>query len=302
MVILIGGTGFIGKHIGIGLHKKGIKAISFSRNPDLRFLEEYAPSIIGEKISEFYETSQITNLKTATSLIYLASNSVPSTVNNNVELEYKKNVMPAMRVFDYITNITPTIRIVYLSSGGTVYGSGHCSPIGEGEELNPNTPYAYGKIAIENYLRLLGNLKGLSYSIVRASNPVGRWHSNPEQGFIGAAIARIEAKLPIVIYGTGETVRDYVDADELANAMLRLALNCKASAGLIVNVGSGIGTSLNEIVEVLKVISGVNICVNYKPSRGTDLLYSVLDCNKIQEETGWSAKKGITELVESIWE
>lgn len=297
----MGGTGFIGKHLNIALHNSGIGSVCFSRNPDLEFLEKYTPNSTALQIDALFQEQQIDVIRSAASVVYLASATFPGMEGNSVENEMAKNIQPAIKVFDYAIKLNPKLRLVYVSSGGTVYGPGHTEPIQESQTLNPVTHYAFGKIAIENYLKLLGNSKGINFSILRASNPVGKWHKNPMQGFIGASIHRLKSGQPIGIFGSGEIIRDYIDADELCVAIIKLTSSENSQSQQIVNVGSGVGTSLNQIVDAIRDVSKMNFDVDYAPSRTTDLQYNVLDCSKMKSQAGWEATLNITGLVRKMW-
>ena len=301
MIISVGGTGFIGKHLNILMHEQGIKNFTLSRSPDFEFLDKHTPSTTAFNLGELDQPAVREQLASASALIYLASSSVPGSAKNTVESELELNVSPAISTISKISSINPNIRIIFLSSGGTVYGPGHSTPISETQALIPSTPYSYGKIAIEHYLELMANTSNLSYTILRASNPVGKWHKNQKQGFIGSAIENIRRSKPVKIFGNGETVRDYINADELALAILSVINQPEQSKNEIYNVGSGTGTSLNEILEHLHNITNTNFTTEYLPSRETDLNYNVLDCQKIKAELNWAAQDATSTIIENIW-
>ena len=301
MIIVIGGTGFIGKHLSVGLHTGKIKSLSVSRSPDAAFLIKNAPSSVPVEISELSSESNLAAIKSATALVYLASNSVPSSPKNCIISEWRSNVRPAIENITKIQAINPRIRVIYLSSGGTVYGPNHSTPISENSQLLPVTPYAYGKIAIENYLKFLSQTSESSYTILRVANPVGHWHKNLSQGFVNAAIANIKAGVPITIFGNGENIRDYVDVDEVCEAIIMISENLEESKNKTWNVGSGSGSSLNQIIDELKTLSNSAITINKLPKREGDLEYNVLDCRKIHSELGWQAQLNLTKIIEKSW-
>jgi UDP-glucose 4-epimerase len=302
MIITIGGTGFIGKHLAVLLHRNGIANISLSREPDIEFTRKFAPSMQTISIQNLENELDEKKILAAKSLVYLASNSVPSSESNTISREIENNVIPAISNIDKLLSVNPDLRIIYLSSGGTVYGPGHRQPICEDEPSNPVTPYAFGKITIENYIKYLGSSRGVKYTILRASNPVGKWHRNPKQGFIGASIAKIRAGEAVQLYGTGKIVRDYIDADELAEAILQTATRSSLSNSQILNVGSGIGTSLNHILDSFRDILGKELHVENHVGRLSDLSYNVLNCSRIKSELGWQSSINVDQIVKKMWQ
>ena len=301
MIILIGGTGFIGKHLCVAMQEKGIEGACYSKNPDRQFLQDHCPDIRAIEIDNLLQAESRAIISKARAVIYLASNSYPAKKNNSALLEIDNNLNPAIKTLEAILDINNQLRVVYLSSGGTVYGSGHNHPIPEHTVLKPETPYAFGKIAMEQYLQLKANTSPASFTILRASNPVGQWHANLKQGFIGASISRVLHNESVRIFGDGHVIRDYIDADELAAGILLAIDRMDESGNRIWNIGSGVGTSLNDIVRDLAKVSGREIDVQYSEARNSDLEYNVLDCRKIQAELGWTAQTGIHEIVAKAW-
>lgn len=302
MIIIIGGTGFLGKHLSIALNKEKIRHLSLSRNPDFDFPSKFAPLTRVDRVSSLKSDENIESLRNAKLIVYLASSSTPASRMNSVELEIENAIKPAIHTLSEITSVNANAPIVFMSSGGTIYGDGHTSPINEHSQIQPSTPYAYAKQSIESYLQYLANTSESKYTILRASNPVGKWHKNPRQGFIGAAISRIMNNESLTIFGDGTAVRDYIDADEVAEAIIQIYKKPKVSENKIWNLGSGVGTSINDIIATLRVISNSEFEVQYNEGRATDLAYNVLDCKRINNELGWKATRSINDLLISAWQ
>lgn len=302
MIVLIGGTGFLGKHLCELLHKKGVTAVTFSRNPDREFLAKYAPSIAAYRLVDGLEEEHRAIFSKATSIIYLASQSFPGTDAYDVGKELYGNLSDLVNILSEAVSINPSLDIKFLSSGGTVYGPNFASPISEQSITNPITPYAFGKISAENYIRYLANTSDAVYTILRVSNPVGRWHKNPEQGFIGASLKKLVLNEPICIYGDGRVVRDYVDADEVAESILMSLEDPVASRNKTWNVGSGKGYSLNQLIEKIEFITDSKLQIKTLPARAVDLPYNVLDCSKINKELNWHARKDIDFIIKNVWD
>ena len=302
MITLIGGTGFIGKHLAIHLHREGVLAATFSRQPDIKFLDTHAPSIKAFNLYQSFETDFIETVENSSSLVFLASTSFPSLKIYNFKDEFKKNTVNYIEILEKVIKINPSIHILFLSSGGTVYGPNHSQPIIENSPTNPTTPYAFSKIVLENYIRFLTNTTDTSYTILRTSNPIGIWHRNPRQGFIGASLENLAQNVPIKIFGNGETIRDYIDADDVAKVLLICIKNHKKSKNKLWNVGSGYGHSLNEVASVIQKVTENNLPIERLPARNSDLAYNVLNCASIKGELGWEANADINEIIKKIWQ
>ena len=209
-------------------------------------------------------------------------------------------------IFDITTNIVPTVnllqlavrygvsRIIYPSSGGTVYGPTECHKITEGHKTEPISSYGIHKLAIEKYLALFRYMYGLDYYILRISNPYGpmQWGSL-NQGIIGVYCRSIVQGGQIEVWGDGSVTRDYLYMDDTTDAFIK-AMSATASQRLF-NIGSGIGTSINGLIEILREVYSKPFEVAYKPGRQVDVLRNVLDPSLAAEELDWRPIVGIKE-------
>jgi UDP-glucose 4-epimerase len=175
---------------------------------------------------------------------------------------------------------------VFASSGGTVYGEARTPTIDEDHPTNPMSSYGIAKLAIEKYFHLYGVLYGVDYVIARIANPFGLFQMpNTGQGLVATLLGRVRRGEAIEIWGDGENVRDYLYIADTVDALLRLAE--KGSAGGIYNVGSGTGTSINELITHIAEIVGRTPLVKYSPARGIDVRRNVLDARRLIRDTGW---------------
>lgn len=175
-------------------------------------------------------------------------------------------------------------RLVYLSSGGTVYGPGAPVPTPEETVCDPISLYGVSKLATEKILSVHARQRGLDHVVLRVSNPYGPWQLGRNgQGVIGAWLARAIAGQQIEVWGDGSVVRDYVYIDDLVDA-IRAAIAYRGGERVF-NIGSGRGESLREI---LGVIEGLRpVAVRYAPARPVDVPVSLLDVRKAEAELGW---------------
>jgi UDP-glucose 4-epimerase len=179
-------------------------------------------------------------------------------------------------------------KVIYASTGGAIYGEAKFLPATEDHPVNPEAPYGASKHAVEHYLYIWKLLHGLDYTALRYPNVYGpRQNPHGEAGvnaiFIGLML---EGKRPR-IFGTGEQVRDYLYVDDVVEANV-IAL--EKGDGEILNIGTGVGTSVNDIVRELKSILGFDSDPIYEPPRPGEIQRIYLDAARAKEKLGWSPK------------
>lgn len=301
MLVLIGGNGFIGRHVTVLAHCRSLPALVVGRAPDAAFLREHAPSATAMALADYDDAAGEAVLQQARAVIYLASASVPSSHVDQPAQELPENVEPAFQRFLRILRLRPHLPIVFLSSGGTVYGSNGSERIAESEPLRPISPYGLGKVLAEQCLRFCGDAAGQRFAVLRVSNPVGRWHRDPRQGLVMAVLRAIKSGMPVTIYGDGSAVRDYLDADDVAEAILAVA-GAESPASGIWNVGSGIGRTVLEVVDLIGDVVGRRPEVRFLPARGVDVPRAVLDPTKMRRDFGWMARTELRRSIEKLLE
>jgi UDP-glucose 4-epimerase len=187
---------------------------------------------------------------------------------------------------------SPHIPIMFASSGGTVYGEAENLPVSEDHPLRPKTAYGVSKTASEHYALLYRRLWGLDTRVVRLSNPFGP--GQDIRGQLGAAsifAARALAGDGIEVWGDGSAIRDFIYVDDAISGLLAImSVPPGRFSGLdpVINIGSGRGVSLHELISLLTHIIGESIEVLYKPARDFDVHANVLDITRARRLLGWS--------------
>ena len=282
-VLVLGGNGFIGSHVVDQLLKSGHKVRVFDRSP-----EKYRSPLnsVDYRLAAFENIPALAEALEGIDVVcHLISTTVPSTSNLDPISDVEGNLINTLRLLHLMVQKGVT-RIVYLSSGGTVYGIPDVIPIPETHPLKPVCSYGVVKVAIENYLHMFGLLHGVKYCVLRASNPYGeRQGHSGVQGVIGTFSAKMLAGEAIEIWGDGTVVRDFIHVSDLANICVRA---CESSIETVINVGSGIGHSINEIISTLEKVSGTTAQVTYKNSRSYDVPEVVLDISKARIGFDWN--------------
>jgi UDP-glucose 4-epimerase len=294
--LLIGGNGFIGSHfidILINNNHK-VRVFDFQmekfRTPNKR---------VDYRIHSF---DDIENLESALDnidiVIHLASATVPSNSNDKALLEIDKILKPSIILFDLLVkkNIS---KIVYFSSGGAVYGNVDKNTIDEATQFNPISSYGIIKSTLEYYLNLYQRIHGLNSLIIRPSNPYGPRQNNiVSQGVISTFLRKKFQKEDLLIFGNLDIRKDYIYIDDLINITYRLIENDLIG---VFNVGSGLGTTLNEIIEVINILDKEKVNLVIQNSLSSDVSSFVLDINKTTNYTNYPPKVNIKEGIISTW-
>ncbi len=183
-------------------------------------------------------------------------------------------------------------RVVFASSGGTVYGDGAATPTPETAPKLPASPYGTAKLTSEYYLATFAQLFGLEAVALRYSNVYGpRQNPHGEAGVVAIFGRRMLAGEPVTIYGNGEQTRDLVFVEDVAAANVLAAerplpalttLDARAY-----NVGTGVETSVNRLAELLAAAAGNTSKIGRAPARAGEILRSALDVGKAARELGW---------------
>ena len=299
MLIIVGGNGFIGRHLRNLLLAKGEDSVIISREP-ARARQWSAPGEMFVSASDFNGELGCELIGKARALIYLATTSTPATFADNPWKEVTQNVEPAAELFLKFATKNPKTKRILISSGGTIYGNSPKNLIDEDQEAAPISAYGLGKLMIEQALEFAGRTYGVNYNILRISNAIGRHHQSTAQGVVPAAIRCLQAGNPFNLIGDGSIVRDFVDADDVAEAIWS-ACNDQHFNDKIWNVGSSKGISVLEILSLVEKISGKKLNISHSPRRNLDVTRIVLNCERIASDIGWRARRDISKTIEDLW-
>jgi UDP-glucose 4-epimerase len=296
--LVVGGSGFIGTHLVGRLIVDGHMVRLYDRNPS-RFLAvpwevEYVEGELGNHglIREAVKGMEV--------VYHLVSTTLPKTSNDDPIYDVRSNLVDTLGMLE--TCVEAGVRkVIFASSGGTVYGPPETTPIAEDHPTNPISSYGITKLTVEKYLNLFRHLHGLDYAALRISNPYGPYQ-NPagQQGAIGVFLQRIYTGQPITIWGDGEVVRDYLYVSDLVDALV-LAAGTE-TRDRVLNIGSGRGVSLNQLVELMTLVVGEKPTVEYQPARSLDVPVSVLGIERAREELGWEPRVELSDGIARAWD
>jgi UDP-glucose 4-epimerase len=292
-VLVLGGSGFLGSHIVDAFHSSGHDVTVFDRHPE-RFRSQLSGIHFCQ--AEFGNRGELQAVlsKGFDIVIHLISSTLPQSSNEDPIFDVQSNLVESIALFELCVKYSVR-KVVYFSSGGTVYGIPESIPVTERHSTQPLCSYGITKRAIEDYLYLFQSLYGLQYDVLRVANPYGvRQDPFRMQGVISIFLYKYLNDEEITIWGDGSIVRDYVSAVDVARACL-LSAHSKKSGTF--NVGSGVGLSLIDLLEILADVVGSKPNVKFLPSRNLDVPKIVLDCSHIYNELAWKPKTVLSEEI-----
>lgn len=294
--LVIGGQGFIGFNVVMSLFNHGWKVKVLDRNTTSKFDDINVKTLVGNVQDKDSLRSALIDVDV---VFYFISHSLPSSSRDNLNYELQNSLIALDNVLETMIDLNVK-KIVFPSSGGTVYGNIEDHNATESTELNPLSSYGQGKLLSEEIIKFYNRVHNIEYLILRISNIYGCHHYRKvEQGAVDIFIQNILDNKPITIWSSAEnTIRDYIFIDDFCDALIAL-LNRKKYG--IYNIGTGEGKKLTDIIEVIeKTLKKEAIIVRNNNYSGVSK--SVLDISKIINDCAWQPKfsleEGITKTIE----
>ena len=284
-VLVMGGNGFIGNNIVEHLAKNGYEVEIY----DIAGKDNGYKNHIGNVLTDDNLEKLISDFD---NIIYLITSVSPKKSMDFPEKSYTQDIPMLLRVLDCCIKTGYGKKVIFSSSGGTVYGEGLNKILKEDEVIEePINHYANCKLACEKILLLYNKLYKMNNIILRISNPYGRGQ-NPSSG-VGAITTFTDKILKceeITLFGNGDTIRDYIDVYYVADAFLK-AIEYKNENNItpVFNVGSGIGLCLKDIIDIISSSLNVIPNINYLPERPFDVKSNILNTEKAQKYLGLKA-------------
>lgn len=286
-IIILGGSGFIGTNLAIELSKNHNNRITLvARNlKQLKKTAQLCKNKIFFREIELLPQSNFDAILEGQDIVYhLFSSTVPTTSNKQIAKEIKDNVELMSELLEACVRCH-TKKIIFLSSGGTVYGTENAWPFKEEMETYPINSYGMQKVMNEKLLYLYQYMHGLDYKVVRLANPFGPYQRpNGIQGVIATFIYKALKKEEITIYGDGSTVRDYIYIDDAVRAIVNIANGTNEEK--VFNVGSGKGVSIHQLKEIIEEVLELTLQAKYVKGRMVDVPINFLDISKYENIFG----------------
>jgi UDP-glucose 4-epimerase len=298
-VLLTGGAGFIGSWVGQALIDNG---------NEIFIIDDLSTGKIQNipKDANFVKA----DIKDRDRLEKIFKDFKPEVVNHHAAQMNVRNSVEDP-IFDAQVNILGTINLLELSiqheikkfmfasTGGAIYGEPEVIPCIEDTLPAPVSPYGISKYAVEQYLNYYKAVHGLSHVVLRYSNVYGpRQNPHGEAGVVAIFCDRIKYGNPCEIFGDGKQTRDYVYVEDVARANI-LSLNAKDA---ILNIGTAVETSVNDIVSKLRTVTNRDVQVVYSPRRRGEVDRIALEIKRAEELLGWSPHVSLEEGLSRTWE
>jgi UDP-glucose 4-epimerase len=296
-MLVLGGNGFIGSHLVDRLLAEGHRVRVFDKYEE-HFRKQLTE--VAYCVGDFGNRGMLSEALEGIDMVFhLISTTLPKTSNDDPAFDVQSNVIETIFLLEQC--VARKIRkVIYISSGGAIYGKPSVLPIPENCPTEPECSYGITKLTVEKYLALFNHLHGLDYVVLRPSNPYGsRQKPDGIQGAVSVFLGRVAQGKTIEIWGDGRVVRDYIFVDDLIDGIYRAAV--MQSHSRIFNLGSGMGHSLNEIVEVIRKVTGRQIDVAYKAKRSFDVPTIYLDIFRAKQELSWMPSVSLEAGMEATW-
>ncbi|WP_026258714.1 NAD-dependent epimerase/dehydratase family protein [Uliginosibacterium gangwonense] len=286
-ITIFGGGGFIGSTIADRLLKDRHELRIFERprvEPYRQFSDDEKVEWLTGDLMSVHDVSEA--IDGVDVVLHLVSTTLPKNSNDDPLYDVQTNLVATLQLLSAM--VAKRVRkIVFISSGGTVYGNPTYLPLDERHPTEPRVSYGITKLAIEKYLLMYQSLHGIKANILRVANPFGeRQRVETAQGAVGVFLSKAIQNQPIEIWGDGTVTRDYLYVSDVADAFARAVDYDGAES--VFNISSGVGTSLNEMIILLERVLGRKVVRNYQPGRPFDVPTSVLANSLARQELGWA--------------
>jgi len=287
--IVTGGAGFVGSHLVDRLADEGSEVLVVDDLSTGR-LENLAQARTTGRVDFHQLDITASQLVEAfgrfepETVFHVAAQASVNTSMDNPAHDAKVNVVGSVNVLDAARQ-AGTQRVVFVTTGGALYGAAAKLPATEKTARKPESPYGVSKMVTEEYLKFFRSAFGLDYSIIAPANIYGpRQNPHGEAGVVALFLRAMLDRGRVVIYGDGRQTRDFVYVEDVVDALMRAA---HKGSGKLFNVGSGVETTVLEIYEQCAAATRFRGAAEFMPQRPGDILRSVLDASRAAKVLGW---------------
>lgn len=297
--LVVGANGFLGSHVVDSLCALGHEVSAFDRfsRREPRFVADGVRIIRGD----FLNNQDIAcAVKGQDEVFHFLSATTPLTAQHDPTIDVRVNIMQSIELFAACAR-AGVRRVHFASTGGAIYGGGSDKPLGEDSPTLPKSPYAIGKLTLERYLEYFKLEVGLDYRVLRISNPYGpRQNPDKPQGLIPIVLRRVLRGENVLQYGDGTMIRDYIYVEDLAKMIEASLLG--AGSHTTYNLGSGIGTSVREILALIREVTGRDFRIVRQQTPPTFVNQVVLDTSRFTADFGLPHVIDPREGISRTWE
>lgn len=296
-ILILGAGGFVGTALTRHLVSIGVEVIAVGKG---RRVAELGPTVHLDE--HFLTPAQFRPwLSRCRTVVHLASASTPGRSAGKPLFELDHNLRTTLALLEAIQD-EPRCGLLYLSSGGTLYGDADEGPVTEHHLIRPKSYYGAGKAAAEHFITAWTLQFNGAATILRPSNVYGPGQSAGQGfGIIPTAFSAAMRGTPLTIWGNGETVRDYLFVDDLIRLCEAVLLKPMHSGTQVLNAASGTGLSLNALLDQIEIVSDHPLVRNYQIQRAVDVSRIILDPSRAHRHYGWRAQTAIRDGLEKTW-
>ena len=312
--LVVGGAGYIGSHTARVLRAAGLEVLIYDNlSTGFDFLAKGFEMVQGD----VHDSGKLLEaVKRSDAVMHFAANHYVGESMVNPRKYYRNNVAGGLSLLNAIVDSGKRNIVVIFSSTCSVYGAPAKMPITEDTPLKPVNPYGVSKLFFEHALQSYDVAYGIRYASLRYFNAAGADESGeigechePEPHLIPLALrAAAGFGAELQVYGTdyptpdGTCIRDYTNVVDLAEAHLKALQHLQAgNASFTVNLGTGEGSSVKEVIAAVEEVTGRKVPRNIVPRRPGDPPALVADPAKVQQLLGWKTKRSLRDSVETAW-
>ena len=286
--MVLGGGGFLGTHLCSALVDAGYKVNILDRNdmPGLNLSHRKGVSMFS---GDFLNPQDVKDAMFGCDFVFhMVSSTLPRTSVQDLSSSLQLDISGTSYVLEEARK-QRVKKIVFLSSGGTVYGMPQNVPILEDHPTNPITPYGISKLIVEKYLHMYWRQYGLDYDILRIANAYGEGQiTKNSQGVLYSFLSSALNHQELNVWGDGTVVRDYIHVEDIINALMK-SIQVETDAKIF-NIGTGRGHSLNDVIRLIEGYVKMPLKVKYIETHSLEVPVNILDASRANNLLDWQPK------------
>lgn len=297
-LVIFGGTGYLGTNLATSLSKEFYVSVTGRRDRSLYSSHLFNGCDIGYHRLEIKHIHRVYRLIDENELIIFAvPNIQPHQPRPILHSDYLEIIKPSEKIFKYASQRAK--RIIFLSSGGSVYGDGRNRILSEDSAAEPIDKYGKYKLRLDKLLIHLNSTYHSNNVVLRVANPYGRTFNDFfTQGFINSLIRNVKANKFVEIWGDGNQIRDFIFMEDIVN-LVRIILS-KEGANGVFNCGTGLGNSLNDVINMSEDILMSKILVKFISSYKETISSNILNIDKSQAYFNWTPKNTLRDILPKL--
>ncbi|TFC33839.1 NAD-dependent epimerase/dehydratase family protein [Cryobacterium sp. TMT2-14] len=296
--LVIGANGFIGSHVVDALASKGHEVTAFDRfsSGEVSFSSPNVTRHAGDFLNHADLADALANQKF---VFHFLSTTTPAIADNEPTLDIRTNISQSVDLFQLCANAAIE-KVYFASTGGAIYGDQGHSRYRETDLALPVSPYGIAKLTIEHYLRYFRAKHGLDSVSLRISNPYGtRQHPRKTQGLIPIALRQIALGEPVLRFGSGTMIRDFIYVEDVARVIAEMTgIETEHD---VYNLGSGRGNTVNNVLETIRKVTKQDFDIRQVPIPPTFVNKVVLDTTRISAEFSVRSLISLEHGIEKTW-